>query len=74
MADNTDTKKYWVLKNLAGAVVFFVALALAANVLLGIFTHHGKVIEVPDLVGLSVREADHIADSAGVRIDVVDSI
>ena len=74
MADNTNTKKFWVFKNLAGAVLFFIALAVVANVLLGIFTHHGKVIEVPDLVGLSVRAADHIADSAGVRIDVVDSI
>ena len=74
MEEKPNTKKYWVLKNLLGAVLFFVALALAANILLGIFTHHGKVLEVPDMVGLSVREADHVADSAGVRIDVVDSI
>jgi beta-lactam-binding protein with PASTA domain len=74
MEEKTNTNKFWVLKNLAGAVLFFVALAVVANVLLGIFTHHGKVIQVPDMVGLSVREADHVADTAGVRIDVVDSI
>ena len=74
MEEKANTKKFWVLKNLIGAVVFFVALALVANVLLGLFTHHGKVLEVPDMVGLSVREADRVADSAGVRIDVVDSI
>ena len=74
MEEKANTKKFWVLKNLAGAVVFFLALALVANVLLGIFTHHGKVQEVPDMVGLSVREADRVADSVGVRIDVVDSI
>ena len=74
MEETTNTKKFWFLKNIFGAVLFFVALALVANVLLGIFTHHGKVIEVPDMVGLSVREADRVADSTGVRIDVVDSI
>ncbi len=74
MEEKANTKKFWVLRNLAGAVLFFVALAVAANVFLGLFTHHGKVLEVPDMVGMSVREADHVADSAGVRIDVVDSI
>ena len=74
MEEKNNTNKFWVLKNLAGAVLFFVALAVVANVLLGIFTHHGKVIQVPDMVGLSVREADHVADTSGVRIDVVDSI
>ena len=74
MEENTDTKKFWVLKNLFGAALFFVALAVVASVLLAVFTHHGKVITVPDMVGLSVREADRVADSTGVRIDVVDSI
>ena len=74
MEEKNNTSKFWILKNLAGALLFFVALAVVANVLLGIFTHHGKVIQVPDMVGLSVREADHVADTAGVRIDVVDSI
>ena len=56
MEETTNTKKFWFLKNIFGAVLFFVALAL------------------PDMVGLSVREADRVADSTGVRIDVVDSI
>lgn len=74
MEEKNNTKRFWVLKNLLGAALFFVVLAVAANLLLGIFTHHGKVIEVPDMVGLSVRQADRVADSTGVRIDVVDSI
>jgi len=74
MEETNNTRKYWILKNLLGAVLFFVALAVVSNVLLGIFTHHGKVIEVPDMVGLSVRDAGQVADTAGVRIDVVDSI
>lgn len=74
MEEKNNTSKFWILKNLVGAVLFFAVLAVVVNLLLGIFTHHGKVIQVPDMVGLSVREADHVADTAGVRIDVVDSI
>ena len=74
MEENTNTNKFWLLKNILGAAAFFVALAIVANVLLGIFTHHGKVLEVPDMVGMSVRQADRVADSAGVRVEVVDSI
>ena len=74
MEEKANTKKFWVLRNLVGAVLFFAVLAFVVNLLLGIFTHHGKVLQVPDMVGVSVREADRLADSAGVRIDVVDSI
>lgn len=74
MEEKTNTKKHWVLKNLIGAVAFFVGLAVVANVFMGLFTHHGKVLEVPDMTGLSLLEADRLADSVGVRIDVVDSI
>lgn len=69
-----NTKKHWVLKNLLGAIIFFVALALLANILLGIFTHHGKVLEVPDMTNLSVPEAEALADSTGIRVEVIDSI
>ena len=74
MEENTNKKKFWILKNLGGAVLLYVALAVLASVLLGVFTHHGKVIEVPDMVGMSVREAGRLADSAGVRTEVIDSI
>lgn len=69
-----NTKKGWVLKNLIGAAVFFVALAVIANILLGIFTNHNKTVVVPDMTNMSVAQARVLADSVGVRIDVVDSI
>ena len=68
------TSGKWILKNLAGALIFFVAFAVVASVLLGIFTRHGKVIEVPDLTGISVEEAESIASAAGVRAEVTDSV
>lgn len=64
----------WIIKNILGAAVFFVALAAAAHILLGVFTNHGHTIEVPDMYGMSVSEARSAAASAGLRVLVTDSI
>ena len=69
-----NTKRFWVLKNLIGAIIFFVVLAIVANILLGIFTNHNRTVVVPDMTNMSVAQAQVLADSVGVRIDVVDSI
>lgn len=75
MAENENTKSGygWIVKNLVAAAAFFIILAVLAHILLGIFTHHGKVIEVPDMTNMSVAEATSLASSAGIRIEVVDS-
>ena len=64
----------WIFKNLALAVIFFLALAIIASVLLGLFTKHGKVIEVPDMTGMTVEQACTLADEAGIRAEVTDSV
>lgn len=74
MEEQNSKRKGWVIRNLAGAVFFFIALAILANILLGIFTHHNKTITVPDMSGLSLADAQAVADSALVRIEVIDSI
>ena len=55
--EEQNKKKNWIIKNLLGAVLFFVALAVVANILLAVFTHHNRVITVPDMTGLSLQEA-----------------
>lgn len=72
--EEQNTNKNWIIRNLVGAVVFFIALAVVANILLAIFTHHNRVITVPDMTGLSLDEAQQLADTSLVRIDVIDSI
>lgn len=64
----------WIVRNLIGAVVFFAVLLIAANVILGIITHHGQTIEVPDLTNMSVDNARHEASREDLRIEVIDSI
>lgn len=45
------------------------------QVLLGIFTRHGRYREVPDMVGMSLDEAMEVAKrNGGLRIEVTDSL
>ncbi len=64
----------WIVRNLIGAVVFFAVLLITATVILGIITHHGQTIEVPDLTNMSVDNARHEASREDLRIEVIDSI
>ena len=41
-------KDNWIVKNLVLAVVFVLGVVLVAEILLCIFTRHGKEITVPD--------------------------
>ena len=66
--------KNWIVRNLLGAVIFFAALLLAATVLLGIVTHHGQTIEVPDLTSMSVDAARRQASKKSLKVEVIDSI
>ena len=76
MAENntgSSTGK-WLIKNMAGAAIFFAALAFAAMLFLSFFTRHGKTIIVPDMANVSIEQADSMARSAGIRIEVTDSV
>ena len=66
--------KNWIVRNLLGAIIFFAALLLAATVLLGIVTHHGQTIEVPDLTSMSVDAARRQASKKSLKVEVIDSI
>lgn len=74
MSEKQVSTGRWIARNLIGAALFIVVLVLSVTVLLGIFTRHGKVIEVPDMTNIPVAEARRIAADAGVRIEVVDSV
>ena len=67
-------KDNWILKNLAGAVVFFVLLFVVVAVGLDLITRHGKNVSAPDFTNLSVKAADSLARENGVGVKVVDSV
>lgn len=71
-----DRKPFWgwILRNIGLAVAFFIVLLLLTQLSLKLITRHNKVIEVPDLTGLSVAEAQAVAKDKGIRVEVVDSV
>ena len=76
MASTSKNKETWnwFLRNLIWAIIFIFALVVVLQVLLNIFTHHGKVSPAPDFTGMTVKEAQVCARRNGVRVDVVDSV
>ena len=62
------------MKNLIWALVYAAVLIAGITIGLAFFTNHNKEIEVPDFTTLSVEEAAQIAQAAGIRVEVIDSV
>lgn len=69
------TMKQTVIRHLILAASLLVIGLFLVQVLLGIFTRHGRHREVPEMVGLSLDEATELAArNGGLRIEVSDSL
>lgn len=64
----------WMVRNILLAAATLAALLVGAMLFLNTVTQHGKTIEVPDLTYVSAGQAASIAKSAGLRVEVIDSI
>ncbi len=64
--------KFWV--NIIIMVVVIVAIPIAALYMLDSFTHHGEKIEVPNVVGKSLYDAETMLKDRGLMAMVVDSV
>lgn len=64
----------WIVKNLVWAVIYVLLLAGLVIFGLSLLTNHNKEILVPDFTTLSVAEAEQIAQVAGIRVAVTDSV
>lgn len=64
----------WIVKNLFWAIVYAVILIAGITIGLAILTNHNKEIEVPDFTTLSVADSQALAESVGIRVEVVDSV
>ena len=67
-------KDQWILKNLLGAVIFILLLAVLATVGLNLITHHGQTVQTPDFTSLTVAQAQQLAAESHVGVKVVDSV
>ncbi len=64
----------WVARNLILGVIFVLLLVAAASIFLSIRTRHGREVTVPDLSGMSVRDAKVTAMTGNLLVVVSDSI
>jgi len=62
------------VRNVAFALSAVVLLLLVVNLGLMIYTRHGHAFETPNLVGLSLQEAQRLAQAKRLRIEVSDSV
>lgn len=63
-----------LVRNLVIAAVLVVVMIVGAMIFLNVVTQHNKEISVPDFSNMTVVEAEHAADQAGVRVEVKDSV
>ena len=64
----------WIVRNLLAAFIIVAVLIVAAMMFLDIVTMHNQEYIVPDLTNVQVDEAQSIADAAGMRVEVIDSV
>lgn len=67
-------KGFWIVGNLFLAAVIVLVFIFGAQFFLDLGTNHGESLSVPDFVGLTPKQAEAVAEEAGVRVEVVDSV
>ncbi|MCD8297570.1 MAG: PASTA domain-containing protein [Prevotella sp.] len=65
------SKRLWL--NILGMLLVVVALIVGVYIAIGIYTHHGEEIEIPDIRHMQFFDAEHILDAAGLTIQVSDT-
>lgn len=84
MSEEVNTKKEqtgkkgffgnWIVRNLLWALIALLVLIFGSYWGLGILTHHGQELSVPDLTNMKVHEAKYTAEVEGLKVLVVDSV
>lgn len=69
-----DFPGQWLVRHLVAAVIVAIVLVTAAIIFLNVVTRHGRELIVPDLSNMSVAQADSVAASHHMVIDVKDSV
>lgn len=64
----------WIVRNLLICAILVVAMVACAMVFLHIVTKHNQELTVPDFSNMTVAEAEVLAQQAGMRVEVTDSV
>lgn len=71
---NITTKAGFVLLNVLTAISASILLVVLMYGCMYLYTDHGVEVEVPNVTGLLIEDAEEVAGSVGLRVMVVDSI
>ncbi|MDX9883575.1 MAG: PASTA domain-containing protein [Prolixibacteraceae bacterium] len=74
MSIKSFLKSNLFLKQLALAIVITFSLAYLTLFMLKIYTDHGESYPVPDLSGMTVKQAEKVITTKGFRFQVIDSL
>ena len=67
-------KSRFLWLNLLAAVVFVIVICWVVFWRLDAYTRHGEAVEVPDLAGMYVEEAELILKDCNLEYEVIDSV
>lgn len=73
-AFRTKSKTLFVLINVFMAILAVVLLLFLLYGWLNLYTDHGVEVEVPNVKGMMIDEAETLAESVGLEIKVIDSV
>jgi beta-lactam-binding protein with PASTA domain len=62
------------LKHLLIAISIILFVSVIALLFMRIYTRHGQALSVPDLIGMSIPEADSVLTERELRYQIVDSV
>ena len=66
-------KSWYLWKNLIAMAAVVVLLCLGVKFGLDLYTHHGESIPIPNLRHKQLADAEHILNSLGLELQVVDT-
>lgn len=73
-AFRTKSKTLFVFINVFMAILAVVLLVILLYGWLNLYTDHGVEVEVPNVRGMAVEEAESLAESVGMELNIVDSV
>lgn len=73
-AFRTKSKTLFVLTNVLMALLAVVLLTILLYGWLNLYTDHGVEVEVPNVRGMMVEEAESLAESVGMELNIIDSV
>lgn len=65
--------RQWFWGNVVSMIVIGILFSIAVYLSLIFYTHHGNMVQVPNVIGKDYKEAKELLEDAGLRVQVTDT-